>query len=133
MALLFLSGFAVLLLDQWTKSLVKSRRPSRAIDFGPVSLHYVAGKRRTLPASILVLALATSFVCSILLIQLSLWVRNPLAMSALGIAFGGAAGNLFDILRYDHVVDFIDLKWWPVFNIADVAIIAGLIAAMLLG
>jgi signal peptidase II len=50
-------------------------------------------------------------------------------MSALGIAFGGAASNLFDLIRRRHVVDFIDLRWWPVFNPSDVAIIGGLVIA----
>ncbi|HUQ19648.1 MAG TPA: signal peptidase II [Gemmatimonadaceae bacterium] len=133
MALLFLSGLVVLLLDQSTKQWVRARIPGRAIDFRVISFGYVAGRRRTLPRSILVLALMTSLLCSFLLIQLNVWVRNPAAMSALGIAFGGATGNLLDLLRYHHVVDFIDLKWWPVFNIADVAIIGGLFTALLLG
>ena len=47
----------------------------------------------------------------------------------LACAFGGAAGNLIDILRYERVTDFIDLKWWPVFNLADVAIVGGLLVA----
>lgn len=33
---------------------------------------------------------------------------------ALGAAFGGAAGNLLDILRRRSVVDFVYLGWWPV-------------------
>jgi signal peptidase II len=45
------------------------------------------------------------------------------------LAFGGAAGNLLDILRLRSIVDFIDLHWWPVFNLADVAIVAGLVVA----
>lgn len=51
----------------------------------------------------------------------------------LGIIFGGAAGNLLDrLLRAGdgvlggHVVDFIDLQWWPVFNVADVALWVGI-------
>lgn len=47
---------------------------------------------------------------------------------ALGLVVGGAAGNLADRLFRDHggaVVDFIDLQWWPVFNVADAAITCG--------
>lgn len=38
---------------------------------------------------------------------------------------GGAAGNLFDRINTGLVVDFIDFRIWPVFNIADIAICAG--------
>ncbi len=39
----------------------------------------------------------------------------------------GAISNLVDRIRYGHVVDFIDLGFWPVFNIADSAITCGAI------
>jgi signal peptidase II len=38
---------------------------------------------------------------------------------------GGALGNLVDRVRLGHVVDFIDLGWWPVFNLADSAVVLG--------
>lgn len=38
---------------------------------------------------------------------------------------GGAAGNLIDRIRFGHVIDFIDLHWWPVFNVADSCITVG--------
>jgi len=55
---------------------------------------------------------------------------------ALGLLLGGALGNLTDRLLRDpgplrgHVVDFVDLQWhgrsvWPVFNLADSAIVVG--------
>ncbi len=40
---------------------------------------------------------------------------------------GGAAGNLFDRLVYGHVIDYIDVGFWPIFNIADIALSAGAI------
>jgi len=43
----------------------------------------------------------------------------------LGLQLGGALGNLLDRLRLGYVVDFIDFKVWPVFNIADSAIVVG--------
>ncbi len=62
---------------------------------------------------------------------------------ALGLVLGGALGNLVDRLLRDpaplrgHVVDFIDLHWngqsvWPVFNVADMAIVTGGALALLL-
>lgn len=47
---------------------------------------------------------------------------------AIGLVLGGAAGNLVDRLFRGHggaVVDFIDLQWWPIFNVADMAISIG--------
>ena len=44
---------------------------------------------------------------------------------ALGLILGGALGNLFDRVRFGYVIDFIDFRVWPVFNIADSAITIG--------
>jgi signal peptidase II len=48
---------------------------------------------------------------------------------ALGLIFGGAAGNLIDRVRFGAVVDFLDVYWrgyhWPAFNVADSAISVG--------
>lgn len=44
---------------------------------------------------------------------------------SLGLQLGGALGNLLDRVRLGSVVDFIDFKIWPVFNLADAAIVAG--------
>lgn len=57
---------------------------------------------------------------------------------AIGVAsvMGGALGNLIDRVRVGYVIDYIDLHFWPVFNIADIAIVVGaglLIIATILG
>ena len=44
---------------------------------------------------------------------------------SLGLQLGGALGNLLDRLRMGYVIDFIDFKIWPVFNLADSAIVIG--------
>ncbi|MCA1644979.1 MAG: signal peptidase II [Chloroflexi bacterium] len=48
---------------------------------------------------------------------------------ALGLQLGGALGNLIDRIRQGYVVDFVDFgyrtNWWPVFNVADSAIVVG--------
>jgi signal peptidase II len=48
---------------------------------------------------------------------------------ALGLQLGGAIGNLIDRIRQGYVVDFVDFgyrsNWWPVFNVADSAIVLG--------
>ncbi len=46
---------------------------------------------------------------------------------ALGMQLGGALGNLVDRLRLGHVTDFLDFGPWPVFNLADTSIVAGVV------
>ncbi len=50
---------------------------------------------------------------------------------SMALIAGGACGNLLDRWRYGFVVDFFDLGWWPVFNIADMGIVCGSIALVL--
>jgi len=42
-----------------------------------------------------------------------------------GLLLGGAAGNLGDRIRLGYVVDYLDLRIWPVFNLADTAVVCG--------
>lgn len=48
-----------------------------------------------------------------------------LLRSGAGLLLGGAVGNLADRIQSGLVVDFLDFRIWPVFNIADIAICAG--------
>lgn len=50
---------------------------------------------------------------------------HPILTLALGLQLGGAVGNLVDRLRYGYVVDFVDLRVWPKFNVADSSIVVG--------
>jgi signal peptidase II len=58
--------------------------------------------------------------------------KNKLSLNdfALGLILSGAIGNLIDRLFLGYVIDFLDFRVWPVFNVADSAITAG---AILLG
>jgi len=56
--------------------------------------------------------------------------QSLLMSTSLGLMLGGAAGNLWDRLAYGAVVDFIkvqasDSLVWPMFNLADTAIVVG--------
>lgn len=48
-----------------------------------------------------------------------------LAVVSTGLALGGAMGNFVDRARLGYVVDFLDIRVWPVFNVADSAICIG--------
>ena len=59
-------------------------------------------------------------------------VPNRMGAVAVGLILGGAAGNLWDRAFREAdgflggaVVDFIDLQWYPVFNVADMAVVGG--------
>ncbi len=55
------------------------------------------------------------------------FLGNKLNKLALGLILGGTLGNLVDRLRLGYVTDFIDIGSWPAFNIADSAIVVGVI------
>jgi signal peptidase II len=50
---------------------------------------------------------------------------SRLYIVAVSLIIAGAIGNLIDRILYGYVIDFIDLRIWPVFNIADSAITVG--------
>ena len=59
-----------------------------------------------------------------------LWKERPgrfltLNRAAMALILAGAVGNWLDRIRYGAVIDFIDFRIWPVFNIADSAITFG--------
>jgi signal peptidase II len=57
--------------------------------------------------------------------------RSRLVRVAFGAIVGGAIGNIIDRFHYRYVVDFIDLRWWPVFNVADSCITIGVCLLLL--
>jgi signal peptidase II len=80
---------------------------------------------------VLVLAAMVGVVAFALVI-----VRNPDPVTAIGAGFvaGGAAGNLLDrMFRPGGVVDFVDFRFWPAFNVADSAITVGAVILLVAG
>mgnify|MGYP001263833252 CR=1 FL=1 len=53
--------------------------------------------------------------------------RDWLVRTSLGLQLGGAAGNLVDRITMGKVTDFLDVGPWPVFNLADVSIVSGIV------
>jgi len=55
-------------------------------------------------------------------------------MARFGIALilGGAIGNWIDRIRFGAVIDFLDFRVWPIFNVADSAITAGVFLYLIL-
>lgn len=73
-------------------------------------------------------------VALVVIVYLLIGLRTEgsrLSTIAVGMVMGGAAGNVCDRLfrgsgwLHGSVVDFIDLRWWPVFNVADIGVTVG--------
>ena len=134
------TAVAVVALDQVTKSWAL-----RSLADGPVhlvwtlhlNLTFNSGAAFGLGRGLAPLLIAAALVLVALLVGMGRsGPPTPLAAFALGLVLGGAAGNLADRLLRDHggaVVDFIDLQWWPVFNLADAAISCGAVLLVLAG
>jgi len=134
-----------LVLDQWTKIAVDgSMRLYESIAVIPgFNLTYVhntgaafsflseaGGWQRWFFAA---MALIISVVLTVWLYRLK--SHETLLAVALSLVLGGAIGNLIDRLAYGYVIDFLDVyyqSWhWPAFNIADMAISAGVFLMLL--
>lgn len=131
---LFASAALFVLLDQFSKNVIAKHVGGSSISLGSfIRVRPVASAKRRYKSDgmrlLLVFAWIAALTCSILLSLLPDGSHSRVASIALGTALGGAAGNLSDILRTRAVYDFIDLSFWPTFNLADVAIVAGLIVA----
>ncbi len=95
-------------------------------------LHYLANSNLafSLPLPPGAVFLFYFFVLLVVLIIFGLFLNawrqlNMMAGLSFWLIFLGALSNLIDRFRYSAVIDFIDLKFWPVFNLADIMITAG--------
>jgi signal peptidase II len=125
---------AVALVDQGTKALVVGlMRPGQSLPvLGPaMSLTYAqntGGAFSLAQGGTAVLAAVSLVVVAALVVY---GLRAPLgsrrAAWGLSLVMGGAVGNLIDRAARGFVVDFLDFHFWPVFNMADIAITVGVV------
>lgn len=137
-------GVAViwLLLDQATKVLAVAQLPATGVpgtSVGPVDLRLVRnpGGAFGIPAFPALFLVVTILV--VVLVVRALPRTDRLSLAAVyGLVTGGALGNVTDrLLRppgfpSGHVVDFLDIGWWPVFNVADIGIVVGAVGIAVL-
>jgi len=128
---------AIVVLDQLTKAwAVAALDDGRAIDlvwtlrlkltFNDGAAFSVGGGSGAL------LALAGLAVVAVVYRSVLRW-PGRLPPIALGCVVGGAVGNLVDrVFRGGAVVDFIDLQWWPLFNVADMGVSVGAVLLVVL-
>ena len=130
----YFCGALILLVDQWSKHTVKGDRALTGAGFLRLTLvrHREPWYESLLGRRAMVLLWILALVSAVTLVRYTPMFQSGGSAIGLGLAFGGAASNLVDILYRRYVIDFIDFGWWPVFNLADVGIVAGLAMAFLL-
>ena len=129
-----LVGVIWLLLDQATKVLAVHtlEAQGRIIDLGVMDLNVIrnSGGAFGIPGFPGLFIAVTVVVLTLVVRALPRTDRISLAV-AYGVVSGGAVGNVADrLFRYPGfpsgaVVDFFDLRWFPIFNIADIGIVTG--------
>ena len=55
----------------------------------------------------------------------AIMAESKLVQMGIALFAGGALGNLIDRIRTGLVIDFFDLRIWPIFNVADICIVCG--------
>lgn len=132
--LLMLSVFGfVVVADQLTKSMIGARLEEGAFtsDIGGVRFRHVINRRNPWGSArtVRILMIVWLLLSATTLIVASL-IDMPSVHVALGGLVGGATGNLLDGISKNGVTDFVDIRVWPVFNLADAAIV-GAVALLL--
>ena len=117
-------------LDQLTKAMILTQlRDGEAIVFGKLAIRRLINRRMAVPflsGSRQLLVVWTAEVLTFgALVQFGPLPVSMTTQLALGTALGGAGSNLCDWLCRGGVVDFLDVGFWPVFNLADAAIVVG--------
>jgi signal peptidase II len=128
---------AAVFADQLTKHVVASQlKLDSAVELvGPFSIHHVQNSGIAFGlfsrATAIVIVLTTVAVAWMLLFFARSGARHPALPVALGLLIGGSVSNLVDRVRLGYVTDFLDLRYWPAFNLADTCIVVGVV--LLLG
>ena len=134
--LLFAAAGAAYLLDRVSKVWVERTLPGSPVDLipGVLTLRFTtnSGGAFSIGGSAPWLFATATIVVSVLIVATAFRHRSALTAVALGLILGGALGNLTDRISRGpgfsgRVVDFVDLHVWPIFNVADSAIVVGAI------
>jgi signal peptidase II len=130
-------ALSAVLADQLTKHVVASQLPldGEVHVVGPFTIHHVQNSGIAFglfaSATAAVIVLTTVAVAWMIAYFARSGARHPLLPVAVGLLIGGSVSNLADRVRLGHVTDFLDLRYWPAFNLADSFIVVGV--AVLLG
>lgn len=135
-AMIFIIVIFILSLDQLTKFLVtKNLSLNQSIPvikgiFHLSLIHNRGGAFGILKNQVPIFILTSIFAIILIYFNLKSSKQKKFYSISLSLILAGALGNLIDRLFLGYVIDFLDLRIWPVFNVADSAITIG---AVLLG
>ena len=137
---MYLVALILLSLDQFSKYLI-TQKMSLA-DSMPVikSIFHITYVENTGIAfglfpqgQILFITISLIIILVIVFFERKKALKSPWERFCLGLVLGGALGNLVDRLRFGFVIDFLDFRIWPVFNLADSGVcIGGILMAFFL-
>jgi signal peptidase II len=122
---------AALVADQLTKRVVSGQLAlGDSVDLaGPFRIHHVQNSGIAFglfsSATPIVIVLTGAAIVWMGVFFARSGARHPVLPVALGLVMGGSISNLVDRIRLGHVTDFLDLRWWPSFNLADSFIVVG--------
>jgi signal peptidase II len=126
----------VFIVDHVTKWLVTQNITlgSQVPSSGPATIHHIENRGAAFglfpQMQFIFLAVAVA-VAGYILIAGRRFGPGVFPQVLLGMVLGGAIANAVDRVVQGYVVDFIDLQRWPVFNVADMAIVLGLLVGVL--
>lgn len=130
--LLFLVSIVVILLDQVVKRLIMSDMTlGMSIPVLPGIFHITYIQNPGAAFGILAQQRWLFIAVGFLFVGATVWFHQQLRRESCwmqcgtALLLGGAVGNLIDRIRWGEVVDFLDFRVWPVFNIADISIVVG--------
>lgn len=81
-------------------------------------------------ASDALIVVLVAVAVGVLLAFFTIRAARPLLWLPVGMVLGGALGNTIDRARTGAVIDFIDPSFWPAFNLADAAIVVGVLGVL---
>jgi signal peptidase II len=133
----FLTALLIVVADQLSKAWIRSYTEEqmifeagffRIIHSQNTGAAFGLFQGQNLPLTIIgLVGVAVLLLYAVLLYRRFPFLHNWLAWVGLGLVLGGTVGNLIDRLRLGYVTDFIDFGFWPAFNLADSAIVVGIV------
>lgn len=101
---------------------------------GPVTIHFIENRGAAFglfPQLQVVFLVVAAAVALYIVLAGRRFGPGVFPQILLGMVLGGAVANALDRFVQGYVVDFIDLQKWPVFNVADMAIVVGILLGVL--
>ncbi len=131
-------GIITLISDQLTKIwIVQELGPEPLVEFRPIMgdwfrlvySHNTGIAFNLFPNVSPLFTITSLIICGLIIYAYIAYLPNQslFVQASIGFILGGAVGNIIDRIRLGYVIDFVQVGWWPVFNVADSGITTGAI------